>query len=529
MAVKNEQYNSDNQLSFGSYWDKYKYEIANNRSWNCTGDCARAPQCFSACPRANVRSTVGGTLYSYNRYIHFVDNYLDGPISEISFFDICSAIGRVREEQGYSFSTASTIASAVRRVFEYASERGDAYNVTEYTTSGRGEGADIDSLLLFCSGYSDAYIREELQKEQDRLANITKSLTIRQLERLSSILWKNIELDGRYCLLCLMLYAGIRPAEGRALRWKDITPFIDHPDRTLINIYRIRDAKGNLHDLTKSDNAYRRVPAHIELMHFLAKRYEFVVRHSTESVEEFPICCMGNDLARPCRDYEVATLAKSVFMRLKLTQTSMYAYEINRLCEHFNQPKEVRNEDGDQHLTLYVLRRNFWTWLQSSTQLSDDNKRLIMGHELSDGHSRKEKNDENLLWNICRQIDACVISKKQHEPHLLFELDEEKPIIIDNQGICRIHLSAETLTSSSSIHFCVTAEEPGEEICLKVLSPVHNIGNIRPDAHAVGFPPQKDKIGINCQQEIWLAHNNLRKQKSPDSLSDPETAEEQNP
>ena len=498
------RYGRDCGLSFGKYWEKHKLSIANNRDWNCEGDCGQKPQCFRSCKDKDMRTKVQGTLHDYDRYIRYVADHVgEKPISEITFMDVCGAIGAVRTARNYSASTAAGIASAVRRVFEYAYVHGDADDITDYTRGNSDVGLDI--LVLLGSNHPGDYIREELRKERDRLANITRSLTIWQQEKLASILWDHIEEDGRYCLIALMLYAGVRPAEGRALRWKDIIPFVDHGDRALINIYRIRDAEGTLQERTKSDNAYRRIPEHIELRAFLAKRRALVLGRQDGLIDELPVCCFANQFARPCRDFEAAALARQVFKQLRLKEQDLYAYQIERLAEQYD--KENTDKEQEQHLTLYVLRRNFWTWLQSSTRLNDEQKRLIMGHELDEGINRKDKNDENLLWEICCKMDKCVLSWNLHEDHFTVSLGTQESVSIIDQGLCRIHLTEEMLAVGVDLNISVMTVETGEEIWLKSLSPVRSIGGITPKVQISGVPPQKSDYGINCQAEIWQAHN----------------------
>jgi len=500
---KEKQNKNGSDMLFADYWDEHKLEIANNRGWDCKGDCGEKPQCLRLCQKKNVRTDTMGTLHDYNRYNHYVAAYLDKSISEISFMEVCSAIGAVRKAHGYSASTAEGIASAVRRVFEFAYEHGDAADITDYTRGNSELGLDI--LVLLGSDRSEDYIREELRKERERLADTTKSLTIWQLEKLSSVLWEGIEEDGRYCLICLMLYAGVRPAEGRALRWKDIVPFVDHPAKHIINVFNLRDAEGNLKPLLKTDNAYRRIPVHIELEKYLEKRRKYVAEHTVGPIDELPICCFGSEFDRACRDYEAAALAQKVFARLYLSKEDFYVYQIERLSERYEQRGADREADEDQHLTLYVLRRNFWTWLQANTRLNDGNKRLIMGHELPEGQTRKEKNNENLLWEILKEMNSCVISKKLYEQCLVVEFDGEGPAYIVDQGVCRIHLSKEMLAAGVNLCISATTEEAGEAIRLKALSPVRSVGGITPSARVVGVPPKLRK-GINCQYENWQAH-----------------------
>lgn len=72
---------------------------------------------------------------------------------------------------------------------------------------------------------------------------------------------------------------------------------------------------------------------------------------------------------------------------------AMYVYALECELEKLDGGEK---DDTCQHLTLYVLRRNFWTWLEALSTLTDMEKRYIMGHEMIvDKHSiRSSYNDE---------------------------------------------------------------------------------------------------------------------------------------
>ena len=495
------RYGRDRALKLGEYWDKHKLAIANQRRWDCKGECGNLPACLMTCRNLTRRLTEQGTLRDYDRYIRFVSRRIKNtPISEISLFELCRAIEEVRKEHQYSLATAGVIASALRRVFAYAAEYGDAADITEHTRSAVGS---LDVMALLGGGRSDDFIRQALREERDKLAHKTMSLTPWQIKRLTKLLWERIELDGRYCPLCLMLYAGVRPAEGRALRWKDISPFIDHPEREIINIFHIRDAQGCLQQRAKTDNAYRRIPIHVELAKFLRKRREFVEMQTKSPIDELPICCYENEFDRPCRDYEAANLAKILFHTLKLSAQDLYAYRIQCLSERYETEKSQRDED--QPLTLYVLRRNFWTYMQATTRLSDLEKRVIMGHELEDWQSRRSENDENSLWEILGKLDHMVLSRELHEQSITIESDMGERLI-SNQGVTYIHLTPEMLAKGIRMQLVLTTEEAGDEIRLKTMSPVRGIGGLPVKAKVTGIPPVYESRKINLDLPMWQAY-----------------------
>lgn len=66
--------------------------------------------------------------------------------------------------------------------------------------------------------------------------------------------------------------------------------------------------------------------------------------------------------------------------------------------------------DGSQHLTLYVLRRNFMTWLGGKTNLNEQQQHYLMGHEIA-----TVKGDDGVRREAVRQRggEFCKISGKK--------------------------------------------------------------------------------------------------------------------
>ena len=173
-----------------------------------------------------------------------------------------------------------------------------------------------------------------------------------------------------------MLYAGLRPAECRALCWRDITPFLDDSSRHLINVHRTRDGKAMLQNRAKTRNAYRRIPVHIELEELLQMRSSYVQDRYNGDIGALPVCCMENQFGIPCKDYQVANKAEELFTRLNASDL-LCGCQIDAVLEQLDDG--MLHEEG-QHLTLYALRRNFWTWMASQYSvvlLLDMGKKLL--------------------------------------------------------------------------------------------------------------------------------------------------------
>ena len=193
----------------------------------------------------------------------------------------------------------------------------------------------------------------------------------------------------------------------------------------------------------KTANAYRKIPVHIELESLLKRRLEFVKAacSGTDDYLEWPVCCFGNDLKTPCRDYQLAALADEVLEKLCLTAEDLAAYMADMLWDStFDEEK-----DSTTHLSLYVLRRNFWTWMQSLTQLTEMEKKCVMGHRMimNEKNLRPEYNNQEVLWKICKKMDKCTVSLRMHNPLITHKVTKGDAGSYENCGVLSIEVPPE--------------------------------------------------------------------------------------
>ena len=184
---------------------------------------------------------------------------------------------------------------------------------------------------------------------------------------------------------------------------------------------------------------------------------------------------------------------------------------LDSLIEQRNSGKGILSgiSEQDQQLTLYVLRRNYWTWTESSTRLSDHDKRFLMGHEMDlDGRSQRSAyNDENRLWEMLQKMDRCVLSKELHQQNLYATPAKGQPIFIEDRGLVRIIITKDMLQSGGTLSINVTTTEAGDTIELKALSPIRKLGGLTVHTEVVSYPKTfASDVGINCEYENWLAH-----------------------
>lgn len=508
------------QLPLLEYWKKFSFQIARNNKWACT--CEECPSyagdaCLRSCTMPALRRENTPTLRSYTNYIERLDDWLDDkPISELSLEDIKFALTNIRTDSGdlYSEGSLATARTALNAVFSYAAARSDAYNIMKglYIKRRNGTAKDYGGILHLWYIYRNKPIclRESLSRELEQCNHKTKSLTIFQMEKLTQLLWDDICRDGRVCLLALMLYTGVRPAEARALCWQDIVPLHDHPEVSVINIHRIRRKDGKIVNSPKTDNGYRRIPIHPELADFLAKRKEFVRNKLREEFRETdPIGCFKNKYDRPCRDYELALKADEYFSKIRLRQEDMYIYalqyELEKLNGHTAAPRPAQADmDREQQLTLYVLRRNFWTWLEASTGLTDMEKRYVMGHDMKidDFSYRRIFNDEDRLHTIYLGMCSCTISSEHHQKLLTLPVDGRDTIYVQNAGLRTLVIPKHLLKAGGRLILEINSLENGDPVVLTASRDLPLAPKLTEHrAFAAQSPPR-----INCELEQWQAH-----------------------
>lgn len=515
---------TNNTPTLLEFWESIRADIANRRHWQCTSsDCAnncysncpdKMPGCQSSCkkscwqhcPSACFGHRMEGciTLSNYSRFATRLSTYLPMEIMRITPRNITEALASIQKigynGQEYEPATVENYRSFLRTLFRLAQEYGVASNTMKLEES---LASSFKAIGRKTNNFATKEEERIFLKKLCRKTNMKpRSLTIWQQETLLKKIRKKIKTDGRYLAIAVILYAGLRPAECRALLWKDIVPFHDHADRHLINIYKTRDDNGNLQNRVKTQNGYRRIPVHRELEILIAERLAFLKEQlPNKNLNHLPVCCLGNSFDTPCMEHHLSSFAMDLFDDLRLSPDDLFPYYVDALLDD-------QEDISLQHLTLYVLRRNFWTWLASSTQLSDMEKRYVMGHEMivDRKNLRTQYNDESRLWQIAQFMDHCVLSKSLHEPFLTHSLSLDECTYFSNRGIVRIQVPKQTLMRGGKLHLHLSSEAVGEDIQMRVVEkPKGNfpMSVLVDDLEAKPIPSR-----INCEYENWLAHQN---------------------
>lgn len=461
-------------LSLPDYWKLSRDAIAIERHW---GTITRTT--LNGKPK--VERTVDEKRAIYirqcDRNMNAVAQFLPNkPMADLSAFELLHAIQKSKTANGkvYAESTLKGRLSLLRDIYDFAEDRGDACNDLGHINDKR--------LRYYLKGVGlppkeRQKIFRQLAKENRSKA---RSLTPSQQAKLVRIILEHIEEDGRYLALAILLYTGMRPSECRGLCWYDWVSFLSHPERHMLPLSRQRDDKNQLVDRLKRPASYRKIGVHFELEKIIQQRLDFTLKHfsSFEDIASFPMCCYKNEFAKGCTSSQLGIFATKILKEsihvseetmMTCTQ-DMFAYEDDLL------PADVA-EAEDLQVSTYLLRHDFWTWMQASTELSAEQKRYFFGHSIMDGGSdqRPLYNDETILWEMLVKLDHTIKYLPLHESRLRGTIAPDACLSIPNMGRYTLQLSPELLRTGGRVTIVVQANEYDDPITVKTLSPTKTV------------------------------------------------------
>lgn len=435
----------DYLLDVGAYWEQHKTDIKEFRKW------------------ADV--TVGGqsTLTKYNAAMEKLMPFLPStPICELHTKDLLNAVEQPRKKDGspYAPSTIKTFMSILKDILKYASDRGDATNDPLCLTP---EERNILRRLDYSLPQNVRYERVQFLLKKYR--NRQRSLDAKQQLALIKLVLENITVDGRFLGIAIMFYIGLRPSECRGLLWGDLIPFIDHPDRYMLVIDRERNRRGDLIDRVKRPASYRKVGIQVELAEIIRMRYTYMQQTLPEGTDfsSYPLCCYGNDFQRPCRPQHLSSLATELIKKARIPQSllemcslDMWAYE----------PSLSEEADEDLHVTTYLLRHNFFTWLQGATTLTADEKAYYMGHAIYNNGKdiRPTFNYEDWLYQMLLKLDHDIKCPSLRRAYLQTIITGDCSVSVGERGIYDITLTPEILQRGGTLRLSLQAKEVGDTI-----------------------------------------------------------------
>lgn len=474
------QNKNDDELTIQEYWARHKKKIATKRHWEDI------------------------TLNSYDR---MMTNKLgpelpDKPISEVTFFDLTMAVDGVRYKarggKPYKETSLNGFYALLGDIYKYAKDQGHADNILLFLQDrNRKKG------LLASDFFAPSLSTEELQEKAREMVRENpgkvKSLTKQQMFTLHRIILGGLTIDGRYIALAIMLYCGLRPSECRGLTWGDIRPFRDHPDRRMFVLSKTRDPQGHLRNKKmKTANAYRYMPIHYELDQLLQKRYEYVASRcqaTGEKIEDLPICCLENRLSTSCKDYQFSSFGADMLNQLRIPRNELILYMAHMITED-DKDKE------SSHLSLYVLRRNFCSWIQGETLMDPMRRSYVMGHTMWEGKKdlRQRYNGEDSLWEMLQRMDRAVLNGNYKRPPYYHVLSPNSPTInLSDQGVAIIDISQ--LPAGGTIRITAIASEADDPILLTSNHPAVRKALRTMQAQVISLEPGKQILPINTETD----------------------------
>ena len=136
----------------------------------------------------------------------------------------------------------------------------------------------------------------------------------------------------------------------------------------------------------------------------------------------------------------------------------MFAFEDDLLP-----PKKGSTEDPSEDLQVctYLLRHDFWTWMQASTELSPEDKRYFFGHSLviKNKDLRKYYNQEDKLWELLLKLDHTIKYLPYHETKFKGILSPDNEFCIANTGYYVLQIPPEVLRSGAKITIALQTNE----------------------------------------------------------------------
>lgn len=248
---------------------------------------------------------------------------------------------------------------------------------------------------------------------------LPRYLSAQQEQKLLRKILKHIKEDGRWLGLAILLFCGMRPSEARGLYFRAVKCFSSHPDRRYIRLYQSAEGNGDPKVHMKNRYAPRAIPEHIELLHVMALREEYI-RECTgiDDLSALPVISYKNEFSRPCTASELAIFTKQQLLALfgreyMSDMAGLIHLESTAASEEVGENNfEIADYVADMEIAPRLLRRNFATKNYAETRLFDWQSRLTMGHE-TEAKTCAPYGESN-LWEMLLAMDHRMILQEIH-------------------------------------------------------------------------------------------------------------------
>ncbi|WP_409967429.1 hypothetical protein RFF05_12645 [Bengtsoniella intestinalis] len=353
------------------------------------------------------------TISNYTGQLKVIEASLkQQPALVLNGFDVWEVAVSVRFQgsgKPYQVSTLSKRLTIMTDIFEFVEAFGIGINPIA-----KAPWKLMDREVSFELDAED--IQGELVKKAGNRI-LPRYLFLKQEQRLMTKIFENVEKDGKWLGLALLLWCGVRPAECRGLRFSDLHHFADYPDRRWLTVVTSADENGNSKKRVKTQNSVRLIPVHLELEDVLKRRQLFMEATGVEDVKKMPLVCQGNEFETPCSAWSFAKFVKDevsqVFSEAFLENAAVANYidmDLSAKKAKLTSKYSTEAANADMELSARMFRRNFAT-KNGATSQSESDVHFSMGH---DDDSQKFPYSENLLYKRCLKMDERVILQELH-------------------------------------------------------------------------------------------------------------------
>ena len=337
--------------------------------------------------------------------------------------------------------------------------------------------------------------------------------------------------DGRYIGLAIMMYCGLRPGEVRALKWEDLHRIQGTFGMSYFEVHHTLDRQNNEVDHPKTSNGCRNIPVHCELSKLLVRWRDHVSRSlhipmingadGLPPVRERPcgyICCSGNNYNEPCRYELFADFAKALFSKL-LDKDARDAIGLE-LAMVKNGRSQLYDPDDD--LNLYVMRRNFWTWIQYGTSCTRLEKLYVMGHKMEENGQdvRRRYNTPQSLQNIAVKMNGFTILQELH-PNSVFLTEFNRPDYLSELGLIKLEIPFLCLKQAQTVTMHFSTIEKNDHVELVMTSPLHDGQTIMASFSVSSMaPPFEKRQSLITQSSTVSAIERVKNASAADADSE---------
>lgn len=369
--------------------------------------------------------------------------------------------GPKEKKQYYSESTIRIFRMLIHDVVFHASEEGLCGNVfwgTDFLREEEGQPTE-----------------EELEKK----VVLKKSLSVQQEWKLYNELTADVLEDGAAVGLLLMFGLGLRNAEACGLDFGDIKPLREHPDCQTVWIYKTTKVGTNtLQSGGKTINSGRIIPIPGKLAEFLSRRREAILCRLQNmpncefEIDSLPICCNGRideqieKCSKRCSAQDISNIAHDSFKNAGIIADQVAFIDAELSAD--KTASVLKEKDAK----AYLLRRNFATHMHI-LGLSTAEIQYLIGHNVEDAYETRNEfvNDERIYAMHKKLANRPVFNEIRDDGH-------SNRIQCSPGSVCKVRIAA---------------NEPAEEITVKLSAPVKDKGKVETQIFSEGVRIQSNR------------------------------------